>query len=140
MARRRLRGRLMDVGPVLDRVAALASARPAGRAFVLVGIGGHGAAGKTTLARSIPDAQVVGTDEFWDGAEFELSRLRAEVFEPLLRGESAEYHAFSWELQRPLADLRTVRQEGVIVVEGVCSSPCALSRGLRPARLGGRAA
>ena len=113
--------RVMDAAPVLDRVAALASARPAGRAFVLVGIGGHGAAGKTTLARSIPGAQVVGTDEFWDGAKFELSRLRPEVLEPLLRGEPAEYHAFSWELQRPLAKPRLVRPQGVIVVEGVCA-------------------
>ena len=111
----------MDAGPVLDRVAALTSSRPAGSAFVLVGIGGHGAAGKTTLARSITDAQIVGTDEFWDGADFELPRLRAEVIEPLLRGEPAEYRAFSWELQRPLAEPRVVRPEGVIVVEGVCA-------------------
>jgi uridine kinase len=111
----------MEVGPVLDRVAALTSARPAGRAFVLVGIGGHGAAGKTTLARSIPSAQVVGTDEFWDGAEFELSRLQAEVLVPLLHGESAEYRAFSWELQRPSAEPRVVSPQGVIVIEGVCA-------------------
>jgi uridine kinase len=111
----------MDVEPVVDRVAALTSARSAGRAFVLVGIGGHGAAGKTTLARSIPGAQVVGTDEFWDGADFELSRLRAEVLEPVLRGEPAEYRAFSWELQEPSATPRIVRPDGVIVVEGVCA-------------------
>jgi len=107
----------MDAGPVLDRIAALSSAR----AFVLVGIGGHGGAGKSTLARSIPGAQVVGTDEFWDGAEFELSRLRGEVIEPLLRGEPLEYRAFSWELQRPLPEPRAVRPEGVIVIEGVCA-------------------
>jgi uridine kinase len=107
----------MDVGPVLDRIAALGSAR----AFALVGIGGHGGAGKSTLARSIPDAQVVGTDEFWDGSEFELSRLRAEVLEPLLRAEPAQYRAFSWELQRRLPETRVVRPEGVIVVEGVCA-------------------
>lgn len=111
----------MDVAPVLDRVAALSSARPTGRAFVLVGIGGHGGAGKTTLAHSIPGARVVGTDEFWDGAEFELSRLRAEVLEPLLRGEQAEYRAFSWELQRRVPEPCVVRPEGVIVVEGVCA-------------------
>jgi uridine kinase len=107
----------MDAGPVLDRIAALDSAR----AFVLVGIGGHGGAGKSTLARAIPGAQVVGTDEFWDGTEFELSRLRAEVIEPLLRGESPEYRGFSWELQRRLPEPRAVRPEGVIVVEGVCA-------------------
>ena len=107
----------MEVGPVLDRVAALGSAR----AFVLVGIGGHGGAGKSTLARSIPGAQVVGTDEFWDGTEFELSRLRAEVIEQLLRGEQAQYRAFSWELQQRLPEPRVVRPEGVVVVEGVCA-------------------
>jgi uridine kinase len=111
----------MDAGPVLDRVAALTSARPAGRAFVLVGIGGHGGAGKSTLARAIPGAQVVGTDEFWDGSEFELSRLRSEVLEPILHGGPAEYRAFSWELQKPSAQPRVVRPEGVVVVEGVCA-------------------
>ena len=111
----------MDAGPVLDRVAALTSARPAGRAFVLVGIGGHGGAGKSTLARAIAGAQVVGTDEFWDGSEFDLSRLRSEVLEPILRGAPAEYRAFSWELQKPLTQPRVVRPEGVVVVEGVCA-------------------
>jgi uridine kinase len=111
----------MDAQPVLDRVAALTLARPASRSFVLVGIGGHGAAGKTTLAHMIPHAQVVSTDEFWDGVEFELSRLRAEVLEPILRGERAEYHAFSWELQTRLAEPRLVRPEAVIVIEGVCA-------------------
>ena len=111
----------MDAGPVLDRVAALTSARPGGRAFLLVGIGGHGGAGKTTLAGTIPGAQVVGTDEFWNGSEFELSRLRSEVLEPILRGEPAEYRAFSWVLQKPLAQPRVVWPEGVVVVEGVCA-------------------
>ena len=107
----------MDASPVLERIAALASVRP----FILVGIGGHGAAGKTTLARQIAGAQVVGTDEFWDGAEFELSRLRAEVLDPLLREEHAEYRAFSWELQEQLPTARRIQPEGVIVIEGVCA-------------------
>ncbi len=119
----------MDAGPVLERVASLVEARPAGRPLVLVGIGGRGGAGKTTLARSIPGAQVVSTDEFWDGAGFEISRLRAEVVEPIARGVPAEYRAFSWELQRRLAEPRLVRPEGVVVVEGVC----ALHTLLRPA-------
>lgn len=111
----------MDVRPVLDRVEALGSECRTGRGFVLIGIGGHGGAGKTTLARSIPGAQIVSTDEFWNGAEFELSRLRAEVLEPVLRGETAEYRAFSWESQRLLAAPRAVRPRGVIVIEGVCA-------------------
>jgi uridine kinase len=111
----------MDAGQVLDRVAALTEARASARTFVLVGIGGHGASGKTTLARSIPAAQVVGTDEFWDGSGFELTRLRAEVLDPILRGKPAEYRAFSWELQAPVPDPRRILPQGVIVVEGVCA-------------------
>jgi len=109
----------VDVERVLDRVAAL-GALP-GRGFLLVGIGGRGGSGKTTLARTIPGAQVVSTDEFWDGAGFKLSRLRAEVVEPILRAEPAEFHAYSWELQRPVEEARVVVPQGVIVIEGVCA-------------------
>jgi cytidylate kinase len=111
----------MSGGPVLARIATLSSASSAGRGLVLVGIGGRGASGKSTLARSIPGAQVVGTDEFWDGTGFELSRLRSDVFEPLLHGEPASYRAFCWRLQRPLEEPRVVLPQGVIVVEGVCA-------------------
>lgn len=99
------------------------------RAFTLVGIGGHGGAGKSTLAALIPGATVVGTDEFWDGAEFELSRLRREVLEPLLAGMPAEYHGYDWRERRRFDEPRTVRPEGIVVVEGVC----ALHRMLREA-------
>ena len=111
----------MEAGPVLGRVAELVAGHRSWRSFVLVGIGGHGASGKTTLAHLIPDAQVVATDEFWDGAEFELSRLRTEMLEPILAGERAEYHAFSWARQAPLAKPRVVLPDGVIVIEGVCA-------------------
>jgi uridine kinase len=95
----------------------------------LVGIGGRGASGKSTFARSFVDAQVVGTDEFWDGADFELSRLRREVVDPLLRGEEARFHGFDWLAQRPFEEERVVSPRGVVVVEGVC----ALHRSLRDA-------
>lgn len=60
------KGRRIVVGAeeVLARVAAL---RPV-RSFGFVGIGGHGASGKTTLARALPAEATIGTDEFWDGA------------------------------------------------------------------------
>ena len=115
----------MDVQPVLDLIAAATPQRP----FVLVGIGGHGGAGKSTLAREIPAAQVVGTDEFWDGAEFELSRLEREVMAPLLAGTEARFRGFDWANGRLAPELRSVRPEGVIVIEGVC----ALHRMLRDA-------
>ena len=43
------------------------------------------------------------------------------MLEPILRGEPAEYRAFSWVLQKPLAQPRVVWPEGVVVVEGVCA-------------------
>lgn len=99
------------------------------RGFTLVGIGGHGGAGKSTLAGMIPGAQIVGTDEFWNGSEFELSRLRREVLEPLLRGVPARYQGFDWRKRRRFEGDRVVVPEGIVVVEGVC----ALHRMLREA-------
>ncbi len=102
---------------MLDRIAAAV----AGRALVLVGIGGRGGSGKSTLSASIPGAQIVGTEEFWDGAEFELTRLRSQVLEPIVLGEPARYRGYSWRLQRTLEEPRVVRPQGVVVVEGVCA-------------------
>lgn len=110
---------------VLQALGEIRSSRP----FVLVGLGGHGAAGKTTLARSLPASHVVGTDEFWDGAGFALDRLRSDVLDPILGGRPATYRAFSWATQRHEPEPRSVRPEGLIVVEGVC----ALRRDLRDA-------
>ncbi len=106
----------MDARPVLDLIA---GARPA-RAFTFVGIGGRGGAGKSTLAARIDGAQVVSTDAFWDGEGFDLSRLRAEVFEPLLSGRGARYAAWDWDAGRP-GGARDVEPRGVVVVEGVCA-------------------
>ena len=69
----------------------LIASAPRRRGFSFVGIGGRGGSGKSTLAARIPGAQVVGTDEFWNGESFALSRLRAEVFDPLLLEREARY-------------------------------------------------
>ena len=106
----------MDARPVLDLIA---DATPV-RAFTFVGIGGHGGAGKSTLAARIEGAQVVSTDEFWDGEGFELSRLRTEVFDALVAGNAARYAAWDWDARRS-GDARTVKPEGIVVVEGVCA-------------------
>jgi uridine kinase len=106
----------VDVQPVLDLIAAARPSRP----FTFVGIGGRGGAGKSTLAARIERAQVVSTDEFWDGDEFELSRLRSEVFEPLLAGREARYAAWDWDARHP-GGVRTVEPRGMVVVEGVCA-------------------
>jgi uridine kinase len=114
----------MDARPVLE----LITAQRTGAACTLVGIGGHGGAGKTTLAGLIPGAQVVATDEFWDGEGFDLPRLAGEVVIPLSQGRPATFSSYDWAA-RALRGSRTVLPEGVVVIEGVC----ALHRMLRDA-------
>jgi uridine kinase len=114
----------MDSRPVLDLIAAAQR----GDELTLVGIGGHGAAGKTTLARMVSGAEIVSTDEFWDGEGFDLDRLDREVVRPLVRGEAATFASYDWTA-RVLRGSRTVEPTGVVIVEGVC----ALHRKLRAA-------
>jgi uridine kinase len=106
----------VDTGLVIRRVETLRRERE----LVLVGIGGHGGAGKTTLSHAIPNATVVGTDEFWDGSGFELTRLRREVFDPLVGGTAARFASFDWVLREARGE-RVVEPTGVVVVEGVCA-------------------
>lgn len=95
---------------------------------VLVGIGGRGGAGKTTLAGALGADAIVSTDEFWDGRGFDIDRLGREVVWPLARGEVASFASFDWAAGEPRGT-RVVEPAGTIVVEGVC----ALHRSLRDA-------
>ncbi len=93
--------------------------------LTVVGIGGHGGAGKSTLAALIAQAEpataaVVAIDSFWNGSIFDLDRLDAEVFKPLLRGEQAEYDSWDWQARRP-GERRIVAPTGLVIVEGVCA-------------------
>ena len=108
----------MDVQPVLD----LHRSRdhPASCDSPSSGSAGAAAPASRRSRRSIEGAQVVSTDEFWDGEGFELSRLRAEVFEPLLAGSAARYAAWDWDARRP-GGTRVVEPRGIVVVEGVCA-------------------
>jgi len=114
----------MDARPVLELIAA---ARRDDR-VVLVGIGGHGCAGKTTLAGMIPGAQHIATDEFWTGDGFDIDRIAAEVVEPLTRGAAARFSSYAWAT-RAQRGARTVEPHGIVIIEGVC----ALHRTLRNA-------
>jgi uridine kinase len=118
----------MDSRPVLDLIAASLGATQKEQGVTLVGIGGHGAAGKTTLARMVPDAQIVSTDEFWNGEGFDLERLSREVVIPLRDGAAARFASYDWAAREPRGS-RTVAPLGVVIIEGVC----ALHRNLREA-------
>jgi uridine kinase len=106
----------VDASPVLRLIS---EALPS-RDFTFVGIGGRGGVGKSTLASQIVGAQIVSTDEFWDGTGFDLSRLRAEVFDPLVARRTAEFASWDWTRKRP-GQRRHVAPEGIVVVEGVCA-------------------
>ena len=114
----------MDARPVLELIAA--ARRDAG--VVLVGIGGHGCAGKTTLAEMIPGAQRIATDEFWTGDAFDIDRIATEVVEPLSRGAAARFSSYAWTTRAQRGD-RTIAPDGIVIIEGVC----ALHRTLRDA-------
>jgi uridine kinase len=104
---------LLDV--IAQRVAAAGES-----SLVLVGIGGHGAAGKTTLARTVPGAVIVSTDEFWTGSGFALDRVKTDVLDPLRQGAVASYESWNWATKTSNG-MRTLSPNGVVIVEGVCA-------------------
>ena len=114
---------LTPLQALVTRIQSADSAHSAAE-FVLVGIGGHGGAGKTTLAKRLAaelvDCEVVATDAFWDGVGFDLNRLRTDVLDPLLAGEAVDFDEWDWATKQPRPG-RELRPEGVVVVEGVCA-------------------
>jgi uridine kinase len=102
-----------------DAISSLANSK-VGSSLVLVGIGGHGAAGKTTLAKSVPGAVVVSTDEFWTGSGFALDRVKSQVLDPLRAGLVASFESWNWATKTPNG-LRYIEPSGVVIVEGVCA-------------------
>lgn len=114
---------LCAVTAVVDIVERIMSARERS-SLVLVGIAGHGASGKSTLARriaeEISDTQIVATDSFWNGTQFELDRLRTDVVDVLLADNVASYEEWDWADKR-LRPGRSVVPTGVVIIEGVCA-------------------
>ncbi len=108
----------------LASVNQLIDAQRPGRNVCFVGIGGHGGSGKSTLARAIArsrvNVQIVATDSFWNGSQFDLPRLRTHVVDVLLHGRDATYEEWNWAEKRPDGE-RTIAAKGVVIIEGVCA-------------------
>jgi uridine kinase len=124
--------------------ASFSKRRRVGRAL-LVCIDGPGASGKSTVARGLAAAsekiQLVHMDDFYRpsaqrfggavaerpiAADFDLSRLRAEVLIPLTSNQPASYHVYDWTADEVAAGAVAVTRP-IVVVEGVYSFSLALA-------------
>ncbi len=108
------------MGQVVEAIERASAVQP----MVVVGIGGHGGSGKSALAaaiaRRLPAVQVVETDSFWNGSQFELARLYDDVVAPLLVAANGRYREWDWGAGA-LGRVRVVEPSGVVVIEGVCA-------------------
>jgi uridine kinase len=111
---------ISPLAAVNELIDAVSTTRP----FRVVGIGGRGGSGKSTLATALAstrrDVQIVPTDSFWNGSQFDLPRLRTQVLDALLREQTATYDEWDWANKR-LNGARAIAPVGVIVIEGVCA-------------------
>jgi energy-coupling factor transporter ATP-binding protein EcfA2 len=97
----------------------------------VIGLDGRSGSGKTTLAatlaRLVPEAQVVAMDEIypgWDGLAAGVRLLVEQVLEPLARGIPAQVPRWDWRAGRPAAP-RPLPPARFVLVEGVGSGALA---------------
>ncbi|MFE4694214.1 uridine kinase [Streptomyces sp. NPDC056749] len=90
----------------------------------LVAVDGHAGSGKSTfagrLATALGDAPVLRLDDLATHEELFgwTGRLRAQVLDPLSRGEPARYLPYDWTARR-FGPPRTLDPAAVLLVEGV---------------------
>lgn len=93
---------------------------------VAIGIDGCGGAGKSSLAatlcQSLPDCQVIPTDDFasWDEPLEWWKRMLRQIFLPLQKGLPARYQRYNWTT-RALEEWVDVRSR-ILLIEGVSST------------------
>jgi len=109
---------------------------------LLVALDGRSGAGKSTVSEKIAGrvgAVVVSSDDFYTGGTFDdwasrsskekaalcidWKRLRAEVLEPLLSGNSATWRAFDWKTWVGLSEHTfSCKPASIIIIDGVYST------------------
>lgn len=114
------------------------------RCVIVVAIDGHGASGKSTIAKSLAEltgASVVHTDDFYCPdlrsqaalgsvraleSFYDLGRLRGQALEPLRSGREAIFRVFDWGTGELSQRQESVSPSGVLLLEGVCSASLQL--------------
>lgn len=93
----------------------------------LVAVDGPGGAGKSVfaarLAAPLGDVPIVHTDDFATGEPGDewWPRFRAQVLDPLLRGDRARFRRYDWH-RRALAEWHEVPPGPAIIIDGVTSA------------------
>lgn len=93
----------------------------------LIGIDGHGGAGKSTfgrhLARVLGGCPTVHTDDFADdGGPLNAQRFLRDVLEPLTGGRDAAFRCWDWGTGSMAEAETTIAAGGPVIVEGVSST------------------
>ncbi len=122
--------------PAIDQLAArLRRLPPSCGPVRLVGVDGHAGSGKSTfaalLAEALGGAPVLHLDDIASHTELFAwtERLRAQVIEPLRRGETARYTPYDWPARR-FGPARSLPPAPVVLVEGVGAGRRELRPGL----------
>ncbi len=104
---------------------------------LLIAIDGHSAAGKSTfagkLAQSLPNAQIVHTDDFYRPMEeedrfaldaeggyqryYDWQRLEHDVLKPLASRKCARFQRYDWHENR-LGEWQAVEPSDYVIIEG----------------------
>lgn len=109
-----------------DDAIAAARALPTDRTRY-IGIDGHGAAGKSTLAArmaaAVPGAVVVHADDFASPSvpEWDHARFRAQVLVPLLAGRPGHYQRWDWDCDTG-TEWHDVPVGAAMILDGVSST------------------
>ncbi|MDQ0797566.1 uridine kinase [Streptomyces sp. B1I3] len=114
-----------------DHARRLRSLRPSCGPVRIVAVDGHAGSGKTTfagrLASELGDAPVLHLDDLATHEELFAwtDRLRAQVLDPLARGEAARYAPYDWSARR-FGAARVVEPAPVMLIEGVGAGRAAV--------------
>jgi uridine kinase len=128
----------LEVRRFVDLAASILALPPSCGSTRLVAVDGPGGAGKTTFADRLAASfdgvtvvPVVHADDFasWENQFGWAPRLRAQVVEPLKRGEPGRHQRYDW-VERRFAEWHDVAVAEVVIIEGVGAAQRAFADSL----------